>query len=184
MRLAAAGDVGDGACRARAPSPASSAARWPTPRMPSVPKSLRAARRRLRGRAGLRRAVVSCAVRSDARRSPSRAAGCGSSSSDGVVFAMVVFGLESSSEIHERELDAEIDPAHERDRLLQVVLVLAGDAHLRVLDRRLHLELASLMPRDDLPRRLGLDALLDLHEDARAALAGLLRVLRRRGTSG
>jgi hypothetical protein len=57
-----------------------------------------------------------------------------------------------------------------RDRLLKIVSVLTGDAHLRVLDLRLHLELRGLDSRHDRAGRIAFDAFLDLHQDARAAL--------------
>src|SRR5882672_4565146 len=54
------------------------------------------------------------------------------------------------TEIHELQLDAEVFGAHQLHARLQIVSVLAGDAHLGFVNRGLHLELLILDELDDL----------------------------------
>jgi len=82
--------------------------------------------------------------------------------------------FRSISHVHELKLDAEVVPAHRVNGGLQVVSVLACNAHLVLLNRYLHLELRVLDVLDNRARLLGLDPFLDLDDDAGAALAGWL----------
>src|SRR5579859_7849134 len=54
------------------------------------------------------------------------------------------------TEVHELQLDPEVLAPHRLDAGLQVVLVFAGDAHLRILNRALHFEFLILDELRDL----------------------------------
>src|SRR5882762_1596920 len=99
-----------------------------TPRIPSVPKSLRS---------------------------------CGRS---------LFWAFRLVTEVHELELDAEVFGANGLDARLQVVAVLAGDAHLCLVDRALHLEFLVLDELRDRTSRLDLDSFLHLDEHLGRAL--------------
>jgi alkyldihydroxyacetonephosphate synthase len=64
------------------------------------------------------------------------------------------------------QLDAEIVATNQRDRLLQIVTVLAGDAQLRFLNRSLHLQLRSFDFQDDLLGNVGFDAFFRFYLNA------------------
>src|SRR5258708_2387363 len=74
------------------------------------------------------------------------------------------------TEVHEMQLDPEVIRAHRLNARLQVVFVLAGDAHLRVLDRALHLDFLILDELRDLAGGFDFDALFDFDEHPRRAL--------------
>src|SRR5439155_15962304 len=65
---------------------------------------------------------------------------------------------------------------HERDRILQLVALGAGDAQRITLDRRLHLELAVFHELDDLLGQLLLDAGTDGHRLFHLVAGDLLEV--------
>src|SRR5205085_12680969 len=66
----------------------------------------------------------------------------------------------SAAVVRELDGDSQFALAHERDHLLQVVLVLARHPHLLVLDRRLDPQLGVLDEAHDLLGLLHRDALL------------------------
>src|ERR1051326_783025 len=80
----------------------------------------------------------------------------------------------STAVVGELQRDPEVALAHQRDRLLQLVLVTAGDAHLIALDRRLHFQLGVLDLLHDRLRLLGFDPLHDLDVLPHRAARGLL----------
>src|SRR3954466_11942616 len=69
----------------------------------------------------------------------------------------------SLAEVDELQLHTEIHALELRDGCLQIVALLAGDAHRVFLNRALHLELAALDHLDDLLGLLAVDAFGDGH---------------------
>jgi hypothetical protein len=71
----------------------------------------------------------------------------------------------------------DLEAAHQRDRGLQIVALLAGDAQLAALHRGLHLELAVLDLAHQPPRQVGVDALLERDRLAQRVARRLFRRL-------
>src|SRR4029453_1123499 len=82
--------------------------------------------------------------------------------------------VSDASIVRELEGDSEILVLQHRDDLLQVVAVLAGDAHLIFLDRGLHADLRVLDEAHNLLGALDRDALLERDLLAEGAAGGLL----------
>ena len=83
----------------------------------------------------------------------------------------------SVAEIHILQRLLELQPAYQRDRLLQIVALLARDPELVALDRSLHLELAVLDRADDALAEFLIDALAQRHGLAHALPGGFLWIL-------
>src|SRR5690606_18949141 len=92
--------------------------------------------------------------------------------------ASSVSAAQASAIVRERERDIDVERTQERDDLLQVVLVLAGDAHGVSLDGALDLEFALLDRGDELLRSLRRDALLESQLHPRPPAGGRLDLAR------
>src|SRR5690348_3295719 len=79
----------------------------------------------------------------------------------------------SVPEIAELQRAVELGAAQQRDRRLQVVALLAGDAHFVALDARLHLEPRVLDEPGELLAGLRIDTVAQRHLLARGGEVGL-----------
>src|SRR6187397_2766659 len=78
--------------------------------------------------------------------------------------------LGSIPEVLELEFHSQLGGSERGDRRLEIVLLLAGDAHGVLVDPRLDLQLAVLDQLNDLSRLVAVDALFDLHDELECTL--------------